>query len=276
MVGIETHAQLLTSSKLLCPCKRLPSASPLWHRVGAPLAQAPASLAAACALPSPAAAAPTATATATATAPSHSALNGEASASNGEASALNGEASALNGEASALNGEASALNGEASAAACGGGSPSASFCPICTGEPGALPLLNRRAVELAVKAALALNCSIGRPSGPGPRHNSTLPRLPATRPTLSPPPGTNRPLSSPLPPDPLPAPCVGGRHRKTLGAPTRLPIGPSRQPRGREPPGCDAQLAETCPRQASPSAAKFSNCGEGRTVRAMPLPLPLP
>eukprot|EP00920_Eleutheroschizon_duboscqi_P037630 GHVT01090139.1.p1 GENE.GHVT01090139.1~~GHVT01090139.1.p1 ORF type:complete len:669 (+),score=178.99 GHVT01090139.1:456-2462(+) len=160
MVGIETHAQLLTSSKLLCPCKRLPSASPLWHRVGAPLAQAPASLAAACALPSPAAAAPTATATATATAPSHSALNGEASASNGEASALNGEASALNGEASALNGEASALNGEASAAACGGGSPSASFCPICTGEPGALPLLNRRAVELAVKAALALNCSI--------------------------------------------------------------------------------------------------------------------
>ena len=33
-------------------------------------------------------------------------------------------------------------------------------CPVCMGWPGALPVLNRRAVELAVKAGLALGCSV--------------------------------------------------------------------------------------------------------------------
>ncbi len=33
-------------------------------------------------------------------------------------------------------------------------------CPVCLGLPGALPVLNRRAVELAVKAALALGCTV--------------------------------------------------------------------------------------------------------------------
>jgi len=35
-------------------------------------------------------------------------------------------------------------------------------CPVCLGMPGVLPVLNRRAYELALKAALALNCRINR------------------------------------------------------------------------------------------------------------------
>lgn len=34
-------------------------------------------------------------------------------------------------------------------------------CPICLGHPGVLPVLNRTAVEYAMKAAIALNCEIG-------------------------------------------------------------------------------------------------------------------
>ncbi|AKI98087.1 Asp-tRNA(Asn)/Glu-tRNA(Gln) amidotransferase subunit GatB [Kosmotoga pacifica] len=34
------------------------------------------------------------------------------------------------------------------------------ICPVCTGQPGALPVLNESVVEYAVKAALALNCKI--------------------------------------------------------------------------------------------------------------------
>ncbi|WP_054957396.1 Asp-tRNA(Asn)/Glu-tRNA(Gln) amidotransferase subunit GatB [Paenibacillus dakarensis] len=34
-------------------------------------------------------------------------------------------------------------------------------CPICLGHPGVLPVLNRQAVEYAIKAAMALNCTIG-------------------------------------------------------------------------------------------------------------------
>jgi aspartyl-tRNA(Asn)/glutamyl-tRNA(Gln) amidotransferase subunit B len=41
-------------------------------------------------------------------------------------------------------------------------SPNSSICPVCTGQPGALPVLNMKAVEYAVKAGLALNCSINR------------------------------------------------------------------------------------------------------------------
>ncbi len=36
------------------------------------------------------------------------------------------------------------------------------ICPVCTGQPGALPVLNRRAVEYCIKAGLALNCRINR------------------------------------------------------------------------------------------------------------------
>src|SRR5206468_6809172 len=38
--------------------------------------------------------------------------------------------------------------------------PNSCTCPVCTGMPGALPVLNRRAFDLALRAALALNCRI--------------------------------------------------------------------------------------------------------------------
>lgn len=41
-----------------------------------------------------------------------------------------------------------------------GAPPNSNVCPVCLGMPGALPVLNRKAVEFAVLAALALNCRI--------------------------------------------------------------------------------------------------------------------
>ena len=41
-----------------------------------------------------------------------------------------------------------------------GAPPNAHACPVCVGLPGALPVLNRRAVDLAVTAALALGCEV--------------------------------------------------------------------------------------------------------------------
>lgn len=41
-----------------------------------------------------------------------------------------------------------------------GGEPNTRCCPVCTGMPGTLPVLNRTAVEYTVKAGLALNCEI--------------------------------------------------------------------------------------------------------------------
>src|SRR6202158_1774995 len=38
--------------------------------------------------------------------------------------------------------------------------PNSNTCPVCLGLPGALPVLNRRAVELAVRASLALHAKI--------------------------------------------------------------------------------------------------------------------
>ncbi len=39
-----------------------------------------------------------------------------------------------------------------------GDPPNTNVCPVCLGLPGALPVLNRRAVELALKVGVALNC----------------------------------------------------------------------------------------------------------------------
>ena len=45
-----------------------------------------------------------------------------------------------------------------------GGEPNTQCCPVCMGMPGSLPVLNERAVEYAVKAGLATNCSIEKNS----------------------------------------------------------------------------------------------------------------
>lgn len=43
-----------------------------------------------------------------------------------------------------------------------GSPPNSQTCPVCIGMPGVLPVMNRRAYELALKAALALNANIAR------------------------------------------------------------------------------------------------------------------
>ena len=58
-----------------------------------------------------------------------------------------------------------------------GASPNTNVCPVCLGMPGALPVLNRRAVEYAVLAAQALNCEI-RETSIFARKNYFYPDLP--------------------------------------------------------------------------------------------------
>jgi aspartyl-tRNA(Asn)/glutamyl-tRNA(Gln) amidotransferase subunit B len=41
-----------------------------------------------------------------------------------------------------------------------GDPPNANVCPVCLGLPGTLPVLNKRAVEMAMRASLALNCTV--------------------------------------------------------------------------------------------------------------------
>ncbi|HEY2932962.1 MAG TPA: Asp-tRNA(Asn)/Glu-tRNA(Gln) amidotransferase GatCAB subunit B, partial [Acidobacteriota bacterium] len=41
-----------------------------------------------------------------------------------------------------------------------GDPPNKNTCPVCLGLPGALPVLNRGALELAIRAALALHCTV--------------------------------------------------------------------------------------------------------------------
>jgi aspartyl-tRNA(Asn)/glutamyl-tRNA(Gln) amidotransferase subunit B len=45
-----------------------------------------------------------------------------------------------------------------------GDPPNTNVCPVCLGLPGALPVLNRKVVEFAVLAAMALNCRINETS----------------------------------------------------------------------------------------------------------------
>jgi len=58
-----------------------------------------------------------------------------------------------------------------------GDPPNSNTCPVCLGLPGALPVLNREAVTMALKAALALNCSIN-PRSRFARKNYFYPDLP--------------------------------------------------------------------------------------------------
>lgn len=41
-----------------------------------------------------------------------------------------------------------------------GSEPNSNVCPVCLGQPGSLPVMNRQAFEFAVKTAIALNCQI--------------------------------------------------------------------------------------------------------------------
>ena len=43
-----------------------------------------------------------------------------------------------------------------------GGAPNTHCCPVCTGMPGTLPVMNKAVMRYAAKAGLALNCDITR------------------------------------------------------------------------------------------------------------------
>jgi aspartyl-tRNA(Asn)/glutamyl-tRNA(Gln) amidotransferase subunit B len=58
-----------------------------------------------------------------------------------------------------------------------GSPPNSHVCPVCLGLPGALPVVNRSAVQLAVRAALALGCQI-HPISVFARKNYFYPDLP--------------------------------------------------------------------------------------------------
>ncbi|MFQ5441490.1 MAG: Asp-tRNA(Asn)/Glu-tRNA(Gln) amidotransferase subunit GatB [Thermodesulfobacteriota bacterium] len=58
-----------------------------------------------------------------------------------------------------------------------GSEPNTQVCPVCLGMPGVLPVMNRRAVEFAVKMALALKCGIN-PKSVFARKNYFYPDLP--------------------------------------------------------------------------------------------------
>ena len=45
-----------------------------------------------------------------------------------------------------------------------GSAPNTNICPVCTAQPGSLPVINSKAVEHAVKTAIALNCRINKES----------------------------------------------------------------------------------------------------------------
>jgi aspartyl-tRNA(Asn)/glutamyl-tRNA(Gln) amidotransferase subunit B len=45
-----------------------------------------------------------------------------------------------------------------------GGEPNSHTCPVCMGLPGALPVLNKKVVDFAIRAGLATNCIINRQS----------------------------------------------------------------------------------------------------------------
>ena len=58
-----------------------------------------------------------------------------------------------------------------------GAEPNSQTCPVCLGLPGALPVLNRKVVEFAIKAGLSTNCSI-TPRSIFARKNYFYPDLP--------------------------------------------------------------------------------------------------
>src|SRR3954454_3911157 len=58
-----------------------------------------------------------------------------------------------------------------------GAEPNSNVCPVCLGMPGALPVLSRDAVEMAIRAGIALNCEL-QPFSRFARKNYFYPDLP--------------------------------------------------------------------------------------------------
>src|SRR5262245_25169431 len=58
-----------------------------------------------------------------------------------------------------------------------GAAPNTHVCPVCLGLPGALPVLNRSAVDLAIRASVALGCTV-HPTSIFARKNYFYPDLP--------------------------------------------------------------------------------------------------
>ncbi len=58
-----------------------------------------------------------------------------------------------------------------------GAPPNTQTCPVCTGQPGVLPVMNRQAVELALRTAVALHCEVA-PTTILDRKNYYYPDLP--------------------------------------------------------------------------------------------------
>ena len=58
-----------------------------------------------------------------------------------------------------------------------GAEPNTQVCPVCLGLPGSLPVVNRTAVESAIRIGLALNCTIA-PWGRFARKNYFYPDMP--------------------------------------------------------------------------------------------------
>ncbi len=50
-----------------------------------------------------------------------------------------------------------------------GQQPNSRVCPVCLGLPGSLPVMNKKAVEYAMLAGLALNCKIASLHQVGPQ-----------------------------------------------------------------------------------------------------------
>ncbi len=45
-----------------------------------------------------------------------------------------------------------------------GAEPNTNVCPVCLGMPGSLPVINKKAIEYAIRASLALNCTVHKES----------------------------------------------------------------------------------------------------------------
>ena len=61
-----------------------------------------------------------------------------------------------------------------------GAEPNTQCCPVCTGMPGTLPVLNKQVVDYAVKAGIATNCEIARYSKEDRKNSRRRIRYPST------------------------------------------------------------------------------------------------